>query len=89
MVLFTTEGEERIHKNVLGSPPSIYWQLHDNTIPSDFAKTGKGLETSACGTVGLNLQGIPKQIKCLSPMSKEEVQSVTKKGLLSLKWMDQ
>ena len=42
----------------------------------------------ACGTVRLNRQGIPKRIKCPSPMSKGEVRSVTKKGLLSLKWMD-
>ena len=42
----------------------------------------------ACGTARINRQGLPKRIKSPSPISKGEVRSVTKKGLLCLKWMD-
>ena len=42
----------------------------------------------ACGTVRLNRKGLPKRIKSECKMSKGEVKSVKRNGLLFLKWMD-
>ena len=49
-----------------------------------FDKLGFG----ACGTVRLNRRGLPERIKAQSTMSKGDVQSVSKDGLLAVKWMD-